>query len=94
MLGQRVNVQLWDCGGGIQFEPLWPVMAKGLEGVIMVYDGKKQEQEKELERIYVKYAQPARLNITQVRLSLSILLHFAQGFIKRIHNLFVNFYLF
>lgn len=66
VLGQKVSVQLWDCGGGIQYEALWPIMSKGIEGIIMVYDGKRQDQEKELERVYVKFAQPARLNVTQV----------------------------
>jgi hypothetical protein len=65
VLGTRVHLQLWDCAGGIEYEALWPVLARGIEGIVMVYNGKKAEHEKELEKLYVKFAQPARLNVTQ-----------------------------
>lgn len=38
VLGQKVQVQLWDCAGGIGYEPLWGVLGKGIEGIILVGD--------------------------------------------------------
>mmetsp|Transcript_3005 Transcript_3005/g.7441 ORF Transcript_3005/g.7441 Transcript_3005/m.7441 type:complete len:198 (-) Transcript_3005:358-951(-) len=61
----RTKVQLWDCSGSMQYQPYWSVLAKELDGIVMVIDPQHPEQEKELETFYMNFAQPNSLTIKQ-----------------------------
>eukprot|EP00873_Tetraselmis_striata_P019554 jgi/Tetstr1/439818/TSEL_028229.t1 len=62
---QGVKVQLWDCSGGAQYRAYWPVLAKGLDGLLMVYDPAQPAHEQEMEKLYTSFAQPSRLTTSQ-----------------------------
>mmetsp|Transcript_27734 Transcript_27734/g.65896 ORF Transcript_27734/g.65896 Transcript_27734/m.65896 type:complete len:256 (+) Transcript_27734:382-1149(+) len=62
---ERVKVQLWDCAGGPQHQPYWPTLAKGLDGLLMVFDPAQPGHESELEKLYTSFAQPSRLTTSQ-----------------------------
>eukprot|EP00192_Tetraselmis_astigmatica_P015111 CAMPEP_0117659528 /NCGR_PEP_ID=MMETSP0804-20121206/6482_1 /TAXON_ID=1074897 /ORGANISM="Tetraselmis astigmatica, Strain CCMP880" /LENGTH=176 /DNA_ID=CAMNT_0005466195 /DNA_START=217 /DNA_END=747 /DNA_ORIENTATION=- len=62
---ERWKVQLWDCAGGVHNQSHWPVLAKGLDGVLMVFDPSQPQHESELEKLYTAFAQPARLTTSQ-----------------------------
>ncbi|MEW5304310.1 MAG: hypothetical protein WDW38_011051 [Sanguina aurantia] len=61
----RVKLQFWDCSGSAQYQSFWPVLAKDLDGVVMVMDPDHPEQEKELEQFYLNFAQPNNLTVKQ-----------------------------
>ncbi|KAG1680784.1 hypothetical protein FOA52_008117 [Chlamydomonas sp. UWO 241] len=60
-----VKVQLWDCSGSQAYSSYWPVLGKDVDGVLMVMDPSVTEQERELEALYMNFAQPAGLTIKQ-----------------------------
>ncbi|KAJ9524050.1 hypothetical protein QJQ45_022460 [Haematococcus lacustris] len=62
---ERIKVQLWDCSGSSQYQPYWSVLSKDLDGIILLIDPQKPDQEKELESLYMNFAQPNSLTIKQ-----------------------------
>jgi hypothetical protein len=62
---QNVKVELWDCSGGAQYRSYWPILAQGLDGLLMVYDPSTPAHEQELEKLYTSFAQPSRLTTSQ-----------------------------
>uniref|UniRef100_A0A7S0YB22 Uncharacterized protein n=1 Tax=Polytomella parva TaxID=51329 RepID=A0A7S0YB22_9CHLO len=58
---ERVKVHLWDCSGNTQYQSYWPVFSKDIDGVILVLDPQKPEQEKDLETFYRNFAEPNNL---------------------------------
>lgn len=61
----RVKIQLWDCSGNSQYQGFWNVLAKDLDGILLVLDSSKPEQEKDLEQFYMSFAQPNDLTTKQ-----------------------------
>lgn len=61
----RVKVQLWDCSGNPQFQSYWNILAKDLDGILLVLDSSKPDQEKDLENFYMAFAQPNDLTTKQ-----------------------------
>mmetsp|Transcript_26048 Transcript_26048/g.56861 ORF Transcript_26048/g.56861 Transcript_26048/m.56861 type:complete len:197 (-) Transcript_26048:954-1544(-) len=61
----RARVQLWDCSGSNQYQAYWSVLAKDLDGIVMIIDPAKPEQERELEQFYMNFAQPHGLTKRQ-----------------------------
>lgn len=61
----KVKVQLWDCSGSMQYQAYWSVLGKDVDGLLMVMDPNSPEQERELEALYMNFAQPANLTIKQ-----------------------------
>mmetsp|Transcript_34446 Transcript_34446/g.47732 ORF Transcript_34446/g.47732 Transcript_34446/m.47732 type:complete len:197 (-) Transcript_34446:212-802(-) len=49
---ERVNVQIWDCSGSPQYQACLPAFAKDVNGLVMVYNCEKDDQEAELEKWY------------------------------------------
>ncbi|WIA37405.1 hypothetical protein OEZ86_014330 [Tetradesmus obliquus] len=65
-LGQEhVKVQLWDVAGGSQFQNYWELMSKGVDGVLLLVDPSQPEQERQLEQLYLHFAQPNSLTMKQ-----------------------------
>ncbi|GLC59566.1 Intraflagellar transport protein 22 [Pleodorina starrii] len=61
----RVKVQFWDCSGSVQYQSYWPVLAKELDGLLLVIDPARPEQERELETFYRNFAEPNNLYTRQ-----------------------------
>ncbi|KAG2496118.1 hypothetical protein HYH03_005721 [Edaphochlamys debaryana] len=61
----RVKVQFWDCSGSPQFQSYWPVLAKELDGLLMVVDPSRPDQERDLETFYRNFAEPNNLYTRQ-----------------------------
>eukprot|EP00878_Enallax_costatus_P030180 GHUV01032839.1.p2 GENE.GHUV01032839.1~~GHUV01032839.1.p2 ORF type:complete len:139 (+),score=39.22 GHUV01032839.1:213-629(+) len=62
---EHVKVQLWDVAGGPQAQQYWEVLAKGVDGVLLTIDPNRMEQERELEQLYLNFAQPNSLAMKQ-----------------------------
>ncbi len=63
--GKTVSVQLWDCSGDLSYAKYFPLLARGTQGLILVYDA-NHDQEAELETFYRTFAQPNKLTMSQV----------------------------
>eukprot|EP00757_Euglenozoa_sp_SAG-D1_P010071 gene10071-3139_t len=57
-VGRRVtaNVELWDVSGNLSFQSCWPAIYKDASGIIFVFDGNVQDQQKVLEFWWVNFA--------------------------------------
>ncbi|KAF8065882.1 cystinosin [Scenedesmus sp. PABB004] len=55
--GQAALVQLWDVAGAHCSQAFWEVLATGADGVLLVTDPSQPEQERELEQLYLSFAQ-------------------------------------
>ncbi|KAF6251349.1 rab-like intraflagellar transport protein 22 [Scenedesmus sp. NREL 46B-D3] len=65
-LGQeQVKVQLWDVAGGSQFQSYWELLSKDIDGVLLLVDPVQPEQERQLEQLYLRFAQPNSLTMKQ-----------------------------
>jgi len=65
--GRSMQLQLWDCSGDLNYAKYSPVLCKDANGVVLVYDAsKREEQEQEVENFYRLFAQPNGLAISQV----------------------------
>ena len=49
----RVGVELWDAGGGKEYETCWPAFAKETKGLVLVYNPAVPEQSKVVEKWFV-----------------------------------------
>eukprot|EP00775_Hariotina_reticulata_P013368 gene13368-13495_t len=62
---EHVKVQLWDVAGNHQYQQYWELLAKDVDGVLLVTNPGHPEQERELEAFYLKFAQPNSLTMKQ-----------------------------
>ena len=46
----RVGVELWDAGGGKEYETCWPAFAKEMKGLVLVYNPMVKEQSRIIEK--------------------------------------------
>lgn len=52
MSGSKVNVELWDVSGNMDYEACWPAIAKDTHGVLLVYNPEIPTHEAELTTWY------------------------------------------
>mmetsp|Transcript_1509 Transcript_1509/g.1714 ORF Transcript_1509/g.1714 Transcript_1509/m.1714 type:complete len:191 (-) Transcript_1509:258-830(-) len=60
---ERVNVQVWDCSGDERYHGCLPALASGVNGLMLVYNPEKDDQESELERWYQAFASAGMGNL-------------------------------
>jgi len=60
---ERSSVQLWDCSGDEKFHTCLPALAQGVNGLLLVYNPEKDDQEAELERWYQAFASAGMGNL-------------------------------
>ena len=60
-----MRVQLWDCAGGAQYSAFWDVLARNIDGIILFRSATDSAHEGVLEKLYIAFAQPAKLSISQ-----------------------------
>jgi len=63
--GRVVRVQLWDCAGGAQNQAFWDVLARNIDGIMLFRSATDVSHEGVLEKLYISFAQPAKLSISQ-----------------------------
>lgn len=47
-----VEVEMWDCGGGEEYEGCWPAMAAGTDGVIIMYNPFEPKDRSQLQNLF------------------------------------------
>lgn len=62
---EHVRVQLWDVSGNPQYQQYWSVLSQDADGLLLMLDAERPEEEKFLEQLYLAFAQAHSLTTRQ-----------------------------
>eukprot|EP00052_Salpingoeca_macrocollata_P032013 m.324035 g.324035 ORF g.324035 m.324035 type:complete len:189 (-) comp31343_c0_seq1:68-634(-) len=72
-------VELWDVSGDQQFEACWPAIARGVHGVVLMFNVDQEGQENELDIWFKKFIKDAGLRSHQVLVMANKIAFFSQA---------------
>ena len=56
-----VTVELWDVSGDTMYEKAWPIILKGAQGILFVYNPAEDDVEKNMEFYINQFAKSAKI---------------------------------